>query len=581
MDVHLLVYDLSRGMARQMSMGLLGFQLDAIYHTSILLRGREYVYDGAIISIAPGSSHLGQPMEKLHLGTTDLTMDIIEEYLDSVRSIFTLEAYDLFRHNCNNFTDSFANFLLGKGIPSHIVNMPQAAMDSPLGQLLLPQLTQGVNASRQNGSILGLQQSGRAQPQAQATSVPSGGVRNISTSSELTKVLEGARNSCAVIFFTSATCPPCKALYPTYDQLAEEFQGKSTLIKIDISQPQARAVASQFSIRATPTFVTFLKGDQENKWTGASPHSLRESIQLLVQMVSPPHPHASLKVPSFFLADAKPVLYSKIPPMTKLVAKMGDELAAKSEVRALKAYIETREFKGALDAVLPDLSSLAEFVQQMLKEMPLEMLFIIVDLFRCALVDQRISGYFAEEQAQQTVHSVIDFVNRSGNCPYALRLVTLQMACNLFSTPLFSQEILRSGGLLPPITQLISSSFLDEGHNSVRVAASSLFFNLALANRNSRGNGSKSSLPEADQVELAASLVEAIGQEEKSIEALQGMLSALGHLFYEADLNGELADLLRALDAEATIVGKKKVFPNERLITEVGSELLGKGLRKP
>ena len=91
MDVHLLVYDLSRGMARQMSMGILGFQLDAIYHTSIELRGREYVYDGGIISISPGSSHLGQPMERLYLGKTNLSMEIVEEYLDSVRPIFTLE----------------------------------------------------------------------------------------------------------------------------------------------------------------------------------------------------------------------------------------------------------------------------------------------------------------------------------------------------------------------------------------------------------------------------------------------------------------------------------------------------------
>lgn len=91
MDVQLLIYDLSRGLARQMSMGILGFQLDAIYHTSILLNGREYVYDGGIIDITPGSSHLGQPMERLHLGKTELTMDIIEEYIDSVRSIFTLE----------------------------------------------------------------------------------------------------------------------------------------------------------------------------------------------------------------------------------------------------------------------------------------------------------------------------------------------------------------------------------------------------------------------------------------------------------------------------------------------------------
>ena len=91
MDVHLLVYDLSRGLARQMSMGLLGFQLDAIYHTSIELQGREYVYDGGIIAIKPGSSHLGQPMEKIFLGTTNLPMDVILEYLDSIRPIFTLQ----------------------------------------------------------------------------------------------------------------------------------------------------------------------------------------------------------------------------------------------------------------------------------------------------------------------------------------------------------------------------------------------------------------------------------------------------------------------------------------------------------
>lgn len=91
MDVQLLVYDLSRGMARQMSMGILGFQLDAIYHTSIELSGREYVYDGGIVAIRPGSSHLGQPMEKIHLGRTSLTMDVVEEYIESVRPIFTAE----------------------------------------------------------------------------------------------------------------------------------------------------------------------------------------------------------------------------------------------------------------------------------------------------------------------------------------------------------------------------------------------------------------------------------------------------------------------------------------------------------
>lgn len=91
MDVHLLVYDLSRGLARQMSAGLLGFQLEAIYHTSIQLNGLEYVYDGGIIAITPGSSHLGRPLQQLHLGHTQLPMDIIDEYLDSLRPVFTAE----------------------------------------------------------------------------------------------------------------------------------------------------------------------------------------------------------------------------------------------------------------------------------------------------------------------------------------------------------------------------------------------------------------------------------------------------------------------------------------------------------
>lgn len=86
MDVHLLVYDLSRGLARQMSAGLLGFQLDAIYHTSIELKGREYVYDGNVVAIRPGSSHLGRPMQRLHLGKTERAYSVIA-LLDIFREV--------------------------------------------------------------------------------------------------------------------------------------------------------------------------------------------------------------------------------------------------------------------------------------------------------------------------------------------------------------------------------------------------------------------------------------------------------------------------------------------------------------
>lgn len=43
MEVQLYTYDLSQGLARSMSAALLGVQLDALYHTSIVLENVEYV----------------------------------------------------------------------------------------------------------------------------------------------------------------------------------------------------------------------------------------------------------------------------------------------------------------------------------------------------------------------------------------------------------------------------------------------------------------------------------------------------------------------------------------------------------
>lgn len=91
MEVHLLIYDLSQGLAKQMSQGFLGFQLDAIYHTSIELSGREYVYDGGIVDIVPGTSHLGRPLQRLKLGVTELPVDVIEQFIDSMRPVFTAQ----------------------------------------------------------------------------------------------------------------------------------------------------------------------------------------------------------------------------------------------------------------------------------------------------------------------------------------------------------------------------------------------------------------------------------------------------------------------------------------------------------
>ncbi|KAI1125370.1 DUF862-domain-containing protein [Nemania abortiva] len=574
MDVHLLVYDLSGGLARQLSMGFLGFQLDAIYHTSIELDGLEYVYDGPVSAIKPGSSHLGQPLERIFLGKTELPFEVIAEYLDSLREIYTPQAYNLFRHNCNNFTNDFSTFMLGKGIPEHIANMPQAVLDSPFGRMLQPQLERMVEQRKaQHGGLLGIQND---QQQTNGTGASSPAtVAEVSNLQTFNTALGSATKKSAIVFFTSATCPPCKALYPLYNELAAEHEQSVVFIKVDTSK--AFDVAQQYTITSTPTFITFVHGKQQETWVGADAARLRGTVKLLAEMASgPSHPHRLLYLPNLSNPDSKPVLFTKMPPLPKLLSKLGPA-ANDAAVQGMKHFIEARFADGPAMATLPDLPAFSTFLATALTDIPRELLFTVVDLFRCGLVDSRLSGYYAEEQGHKTIIAILQAVNNDSESPYALRLVTLQMACNLFSSHLFPHQILEQAPLRTAVTQLISSSFLDDNHNNIRVAAASLLYNVALENTQRRRQ-SKDALPEEDQIELAASVLEAITQEETSAEALHGMLLALGLLAYCMPMEGDLIDLLRTMDAQGTILAKKKHFPKEPLLTEVGTELLSKGL---
>lgn len=98
-----------------MSQQFLGRQIDAVYHTSLVFDGIEYFFGQGIQTCAAGSTHHGRPMEIIPMGETALPLEIILEYLDSLKQVYTAESYDLFLHNCNNFTNDFAMFLVGKG----------------------------------------------------------------------------------------------------------------------------------------------------------------------------------------------------------------------------------------------------------------------------------------------------------------------------------------------------------------------------------------------------------------------------------------------------------------------------------
>ena len=54
---------------------------------------------------------------------THIPHEVLIEYVEELKRVFTPEAYNLFHHNCNNFSNELATFLVGSGIPVHQLSM--------------------------------------------------------------------------------------------------------------------------------------------------------------------------------------------------------------------------------------------------------------------------------------------------------------------------------------------------------------------------------------------------------------------------------------------------------------------------
>ncbi|CAA0823879.1 PPPDE putative thiol peptidase family protein [Striga hermonthica] len=141
-NVSLNVYDLSQGLARQLSTTFLGKAIEGIWHTGVVVYGREYYFGGGIQSDPVGKTPYGTPIRVVDLGVTHVPKDVFEMYLEEINPRYTAETYSLMTHNCNNFSNEVAQFLVGATIPDYILNLPNEVMSSPMGALMLPMIQQ-------------------------------------------------------------------------------------------------------------------------------------------------------------------------------------------------------------------------------------------------------------------------------------------------------------------------------------------------------------------------------------------------------------------------------------------------------
>jgi len=143
--------------------------------------------------------------------------------------------------------------------------------------------------------------------------------------------------------------------------------------------------------------------------------------------------------------------------------------------------------------------------------------------------------------------------------------------CNLFTSPLFPERLL-SPPLSPLLINLITSSLLDKSHTHLRVAASSLAFQVATWVQKQRSTKEREALEDEEIIELAASFIEAIKEEEESEDVVKALVLSLALMYYCSPGGSEMGGILRAVGAEAVVRGKGKegrMKVDKRLCEEV------------
>ena len=62
-----------------------------------------------------------------------------------------------------------------------------------------------------------------------------------------------------LVDFWATWCGPCRAIAPVLEQMAGDYEGRLSIVKVDVDHNQG--IAAQYSVRNIPTLLLFKNGE--------------------------------------------------------------------------------------------------------------------------------------------------------------------------------------------------------------------------------------------------------------------------------------------------------------------------------
>ena len=79
-----------------------------------------------------------------------------------------------------------------------------------------------------------------------------------------------------LVDFWASWCGPCRTVAPVLDELADEFDGKLQIGKVNVDENQE--LAMQFRVSSIPAFILFKNGEVVERAAGAMPKAMFKNL---------------------------------------------------------------------------------------------------------------------------------------------------------------------------------------------------------------------------------------------------------------------------------------------------------------